>query len=275
MRVEQLVSPPRFRWTTVQRALDVLVDAYNNAQMVALIEEVGSGPEFDGLQSFEKTTPKLRNLLSRACRQEPPRCDADGTPLSDRMVREAARCVPPASGNLGWTDVEIPPRATHAALLNSLAVDGWRVEERMLIPTTSHSLENTRSSLRLAIEARGGAEAATRLDQLERGLDEGHWESANGDARAFLNAIFSIVARDRLDSEDAGLQEGAARKALQTAGFFRTDPRNSQHSFEANFVKALAEMLGSEGAHTGLSDQQTAIFRYAVTILTAEYFLKR
>ena len=75
---EHLVQLHRFLAPTVQRALDLLVSGLTNAMMVALIEEVGCGPEFDRLPSSDRTTPKLRNLLSRVCREIAAASDGHG-----------------------------------------------------------------------------------------------------------------------------------------------------------------------------------------------------
>jgi hypothetical protein len=262
----------RFRWTTIQRALDVLQGAKSNAQMVALIEEVGCGPEFD--KTSERTTPKLRNLLSRACR-ETGRTDPDGTPLGERIVREAVAVMPVPEPAPPWRDEPPHLLPAHQALLHSLAVDGWGVVDGVLSPVTSVPLEEPRDRLRGLLRSLSADEALRRLDQLEKGLDEGHWESANGDARGFLNAVFEVIAERWPATKGQDLREGAARSALQKNGFFKTDPKNPNASVEGDFIRGLAALLGSEGAHTGTSDQATAVFRYATTLIAAEYFLRR
>ena len=161
------------------------------------------------------------------------------------------------------------------AFLNSLAVDGWSAEDGQLIPHTAVPIAEPRSRLRQALHAKSANEALRRLDQLEKGLDEGHWESANGDARGFLNAVFDIIVELHPQTRGKGLKEGAARIRLQEAGFFRPDANDPKKSPEGKFVHALAEMLGSDGAHTGTSDGESATFRYAVAVMTADYFIAR
>lgn len=161
------------------------------------------------------------------------------------------------------------------AFLNSLAVDGWGVADGQLVPHSAVQIERPRSRLRRALSDGTATEALRRLDQLEKGLDEGHWESANSDARGFLNAVFDAIAGWHPQVRGRGLKEGAARARLQEVGFFKPDARDPKKSYEGKFVQALAELLGSDGAHTGASDDHAAIFRYALALLTADYFMGR
>jgi hypothetical protein len=267
----------RFRWITVQRALDLLVadSNFTNAKAVALIEEIGCGPEIDRLPASERTTPKLRNLLSRACREEPPRRDTEGMLLSERIVRVAASYVPRPEPQMPWNMEERSESEPIAAFRNSLAVDGWSVEGGQLVPNTAVALAEPRSRLRRLLKQCGADEALRRLDQLEKGLDEGHWESANGDARGFLNSVFEVIASALPQTRGQDLKEGAARSALQEVGFLRPDPKDNRKSLEGAFVHALASLLGSDGAHTGSSDPDSAVFRYSMTVITGDYFLGR
>lgn len=271
------MAQARFRWVTVQRALDLLVadQKFTNATAIAFIEEIGCGPDADRLSANERTTPKLRNLISRACREEPQRVDTEGSPIGDRVVREAASYIPDPEPPRPWdTQPQTLPLPV-TAFLNSLAVDGWGVQQRQLVPNTAVPIAEQRSRLRKGLEDGGAVEALRRLDQLEKGLDEGHWESANGDARGFLNAVFDTIANRHPQTRGQGLKEGAARVRLQGVGFFKPNARDPKNSHEGKYVQALAELLGSDGAHTGESDEDAAVFRYSIAIVTADYFLAR
>lgn len=262
----------RFRWTTLHRALDVLVLRCSNAQMKSLIEEVGCGPELDRVASTEQSTPKLKNLLSKACRESPPRLDTDGDLLSDRLVREAASRIGDLPEPAPWVQTPAERHPVEAAFERSVLVDGWVLREGALIPSAPVPLEETRTRLRASLEARGAEEPVKRLDQFEKGLDEGHWESANSDARGFLASVFDVIAAEGL-GESA--RDGAARAALQKAGFFRPDPRDATRSLEGKFISSLFDMLGSEGVHTGATEMEVAVYRYAICVITADHFLVR
>lgn len=271
------MAQARFRWVTVQRALDLLVaeQKFTNATAIAFIEEIGCGPDADRLSPSERTTPKLRNLISKACREEPPRKDTEGSLLADRVVREAASYISDPEPTRPWDKQPqtLPPPV--AAFLNSLAVDGWAVQQRQLVPNTAVPIAEQRSRLRKGLQDGDAVEALRRLDQLEKGLDEGHWESANGDARGFLNAVFDMMAERHPQMRGHGLKEGIARARLQEVGFFKPDSRDPKKSHEGKYVQALAELLGSDGAHTGESDGGAAVFRYSIVIITADYFVAR
>ncbi len=250
----------------------MLVFRCSNAQMKSLIEEVGCGPELDRMSSAEQSTPKLKNLLSKACRESPPRLDTDGDLLLDRLVREAASRTGDLPEPSPWETTPVERHPAEAAFERSVLVDGWVLRDGALIPSVPVPLERTRSRLRASLEARGAEEPLKRLDQYEKGLDEGHWESANSDARGFLASVFDVIAAEGL-GETA--RDGAARAALQKAGFFRSDPRDAARSFEGKFISSLFDMLGSEGVHTGATDMEVAIYRYVLCVMTAEHFLAR
>lgn len=262
----------RFRWTTLHRALDVLVLHCSNAQMKSLIEEVGCGPHLDRTPSGEQSTPKLKNLLSKACREAPPRLDTDGNLLSDRLVREAAQRIGNLPEPAPWETAPAERHPVDAAFERSALVDGWVLQDGVLTPSTPVPLEQTRTRLRASLEERGAEESIKRLDQFEKGLDEGHWESANSDARGFLASVFDVVAVEGL-GETA--RDGAARFALQKAGFFRPDPRDASRSLEGKFVSSLFDMLGSEGVHSGATEMEIAVYRYVLCVMTADHFLAR
>jgi hypothetical protein len=95
------------------------------------------------------------------------------------------------------------------------------------------------------------------------------------DIRGFLAALFTAIARDRAGPGEVTGEEGDARKFLQRSGFFKPDPREASKSLEADVVRALFGLLGSEGSHAGASDGDTATYRYAMAVLTADFFLRR
>ncbi len=268
----------RFRWVTVQRALDLLVadQRFTNAKAISFIEEIGCGPDYDRLPQTERSTPKLRNLLSKACREEPIRMDTEGTILSDRVVREAATYIPKLEMPRYWHMKVKPEFSLYVVgFLNTLAVDGWGVVDRQLVPHSPIPIDERRSRLQQALQDAAAIEALQRLDQLEKGLDEGHWESANGDTRGFLNAVFNTIADMLPQTKGLGLKEGAARVKLQEIGFFKPNNMDPKKSYEANIVKELSSLLGSEGAHTGSSDSNSSVFRYHLAVITADHFITR
>lgn len=263
----------RFRWTTIIRAIELLVERSNQASMIAIVEEYGFGDEMDQRRAEDRTTPKLGTMMMSALRRAPDRRDSEGELASESLVRRAARMLDDPAELAAWQSFEETPAA--AALRASLATDGWTVQQHSLVPVTTVPVAELASRLRTALAAKGYTDSETRLRQVEAGLDEGHWESANADIRCFLAALFTAVARDRAGAAEISGEEGEARKFLQRSGFFKPDPRDASKSLEADLVRALFGLLGSEGAHAGASDQDTASYRYPMAALTADFFLRR
>jgi hypothetical protein len=255
----------------MHRALDLLAARRSNAEMVALIEELGCGDEYDRNSAENRTTPKLRNLLAQTVRRFPTRTDTEGNLLADALVREAVQHVPDVDTSpFGSNDQRDRPEV--AEFLRSLSVDGWTVQAGGLMPVAPSPVVDALSRLKSNLRESQFTDALNRLDHIQSGLDEGHWESVNSDIRSFLSAVFSGIAKEGLRQP---LEEGQARKALTEHGFFRKDPRNPTASMEADFIAKLMALLGTEGSHAGASDQETAVYRYSIALLTADYFLAR
>jgi hypothetical protein len=216
----------------------------------------------------------LRNLLSRICREAPARTDTEDERIDNKVVQFAARQVPSEQPRYVW-DQPVQHSAKVQGFLNSLAADGWTVVDGLLAPVAPSPTEPARLRIIDTLERLGAKEALRRLEQVQGALDGGHWESVNASLRGFLNAVFEVIADRWPRTSGKGLREGDARKALEQHGFFRSDPRNTNKSLEGDLIRAMQSLFGSEGSHTGSSDPATAAYRYALAILTADYFLGR
>ncbi|TGX55832.1 hypothetical protein E5A73_01505 [Sphingomonas gei] len=263
----------RFRWTTIIRAIELLVQCSTQAQLIVIIEEFGFGDDMDRRRAEDRTSPKLGTMMISAIRREPNRRDSEGELAPESLVRRAAQLLDDPSDLSPWQTFQEIPAA--AALRVSLATDGWSVRQKLLVPVTAVPVVEVVSRLRAALIDRGYEDADRRLRQVEAGLDEGHWESANADIRGFLAALFTAIAKARAGVGEITGEEGDARKFLQRSGFFKPDPRDAGKSLEAELVRSLFALLGSEGAHAGVSDRDTATYRYAMAALTADFFLQR
>jgi hypothetical protein len=191
----------RFRWATVCRALDLLNSSLSNAEFGRLFEEYGLGQELDASGGHGLTTPKLHTLLLAFLRREPDRRDYEGKLVVEGIVSEAAKHVPDKPEPALWsTHILEEPRHV-INFRNSLAVDGWTVKGRLLVPVTPSPIEMQRSRLRAYLEAPVFDDARNRLDQLEAALDEGNWEAANGITRGFLAALFVAICQQVEESK--------------------------------------------------------------------------
>lgn len=266
----------RFRWITLCRALDVLELFRTNAQFHRLFEEFGLGDDLDAEGGVGLTTPKLHSLLQRLLRRDPGRLDTEGNSVSESLVREAARHVPnlPDEDGYGWETRRIVENPKVTALRNSLAVDGWAVVDETLIPVAPAPLAEPRSRLRDNLDGPLFADARNRLDQLEAALDGGNWEAANGIARGFLAALFVGICQT-MEQAAPPREESDARKHLADIGFFGSSRQAGKPPPEADFVWKMSGMMGTEGVHAGETTPETAVYRYALAMLTADYFLAR
>lgn len=265
-----------FRWITQCRALDVLEVFCTNAQFHRLFEEFGLGDDLDAEGGVGLTTPKLHSRLQRLLRRDPERLDTEGSLVSESLVREAARHVPDVreDDEFHWETKPSFERPETTALRNSLAVDGWAVVNKTLIPTAPLPLTEPRSRLRDILDGAIFSDARSRLDQLEAALDAGNWEAANGVARSFLAALFVAICQI-MEQGAAPREESEARKHLAEIGFFGSTRQPGKTPPEAEFVWKMSGMMGTEGVHAGETTPDTAVYRYALTLLTADYFLTR
>jgi hypothetical protein len=266
----------RFRWITQCRALDVLEVFRTNAQFHRLFEEFGFGDDLDAAGGVGLTTPKLHSLLQRLLRREPDRIDTEGNLVSDSLVREAARHVPdlPEEEAYPWETRRRFEKPEATALRNSLAVDGWAVADQTLIPVAPVPLAEPRTRLRVELDGPMFADASRRLDQLEAALDAGSWEAANGIVRGFLAALFVAICQV-MEQGGSPREETEARKHLVELGFFGGSRQTEKSPPEAEFVWKMSAMMGTEGVHAGETTPATAVYRYALALLTADHFLTR
>lgn len=263
----------RFRWITFCRALDVLEKCCTNAEFNRLFEEHGLGDELDAAGGYGLTTPRVRNLLTSIIRRNPDRRDTENGLVYDVLVREAAKRCPDQKRN-AFTDAHRNELSMFTSFRDSLAVDGWVIEKGVLIPTAPVALQDQRSRLRQSLAEPYFAEPLSRLDQYEAALDGGNWETANGAGRGFLAALFVAICQ-KAEGATVPREETDARTTLQKLGFFASGRQDDKKSPEAEFVWKMSGMMGTEGVHAGASTQETASFRYALSLLTADYFVQR
>jgi hypothetical protein len=264
----------RFRWITLCRALDVLEHALSNAQFGRLFEEYGFGRELDAVGGISLTTPKLHSHLLTFLGRDPTRLDSEGNLIVESMIGEAARHVPDPPKKAPWPSSVNAETPDVTAFRNSLAVDGWSVHGGVILPVAPVPIEEQRSRLREYLAAPLFDDARNRLDQLEMALDAGNWEAANGITRGFLAALFVAICQ-QAEPGITPREESDARKRLAQIGFFAPGRQADRPSPESEFVWKMSAMMGTEGVHAGASTQETAVFRYAIAVLTADYFLTR
>lgn len=267
----------RFRWITICRALDVLEKCLNNAPFLRLFEEYGLGDDLEADKGYSLTTPRLHGLLLKYLRRSPDRRDTEGNLVSEEMVRQAARHVgdlTPMAPLFPGKPKYLPEKPEITAFRDSLAVDGWTVQNQTLVLVAPVPFDEPRSRLRSNLNEPVFNDARSRLDQLEAALDGGNWEAANGIARGFLAALFVAICQST-SGEVAPREESAARRHLTEVGFFGATRQGDKNPPEADFVFKMSAMMGTEGVHAGETTPEKAAYRYALALLTADHYLDR
>lgn len=247
-----------------------------NASFLRLFEEYGLGKDLDAAKGYSLTTPRLQGLMLKHLRSNPDSRDTEGNLISEGMVREAARCGRDVESgyDFSFDSASYIENADITAFRNSLTVDGWTVENKTLVPVAPVPLESARSRLKKNLEQPGFNEARSRLDQFEAALDGGNWEAANGIGRGFLAALFVAICQS-FENGASPREESAARKHLVDHGFFGSSREAGKTSPEGEFVFKMSGMMGTEGVHAGETTPETATYRYALALLTADYYLSR
>ena len=143
-----------------------------------------------------------------------------------------------------------------------------------MLPTAPIPIQDQRSRLRNNLSSPQFCEPLSRLEQYETALDAGNWEAANGIGRGFLAALFVGICQVA-EKSTVAREESGARKTLEEIGFFAPSRQDKRGSAEAEFVYKLSGLMGTEGVHVGMSTQGTATYRYAISVLTADYYMDR
>src|SRR3989442_499061 len=86
------------------------------------------------------------------------------------------------------------------------------------------------------------------LAQAESALSRREWESANGQIRSCLEALFDSVVAIRLSTDKRG---GEGRRELEARGVLRQR--------EARLVQHFMTIAGEKGSHAGTSNEDKSI----------------
>jgi hypothetical protein len=113
------------------------------------------------------------------------------------------------------------------------------------------------------------------LDEAIGSHTTGSWGATNGQLRSFFEGLLDDIASRLRPNQAPQLPSSENRRALLAQiGFLST--ARSEWAMEGNsYVKGLYKMLHTEGAHPGISDEETATFRLQIVLVTARAFLRR
>ena len=151
----------------------------------------------------------------------------------------------------------------------ALRVDGLDLVEGRIAPfLTPHVQPEVEQGLLEARLSSVGFEVA--LNHFSQSVDNAarsQWESANGDIRAFLDALCSELAANLHKGPGEPPTGGAARQFLQKQGFLNKE--------EAQLLKSLFDVLHGEGSHPGTSSSDDCHRRRLMAVSLANYYLDR
>jgi hypothetical protein len=117
--------------------------------------------------------------------------------------------------------------------------------------------------------------ALGHLQQAQTNCRDGNWAAANAMVRSCYETVL-IFINDKLQPQNPTTSGGDAITKLTAFGFFREDINEVDRQRQTlGFIGGLWKMLHPHGSHPGLSEEEDSTFRYHVSLVTLNYYLKR
>jgi hypothetical protein len=163
---------------------------------------------------------------------------------------------------------------------NSLKRDGYIVEWNTIKKLLPEEIEEakTESELIVALKKLNFHESIGHLKQAIENHSQGNWASANSQFRTFMESLLIEITKFLLP----GNQVKTAAQAIKALGETASPPFLSvelneypKAKNEASFTYGLWKRLHPDGSHPGLSDEDDCSFRYQISIVFANYLLRR
>lgn len=165
----------------------------------------------------------------------------------------------------------------YPSLFNTLLRDGYKVEDFKISRTIPVELENSNipDELKSNLSFFELTTALWHLEQAQLNYKDGNWAAANAMIRSCFESVL-IYINARLNPQKPALTGGNAIDNLTNSGFFRKDLNEAdKHQQAYGFIGGLWKMLHPDGSHPGLSQEEDSTFRYHVTLVALNYYLKR
>lgn len=152
-------------------------------------------------------------------------------------------------------------------LIESLRTDGFDLIDERIVATTPipAALAPQISQLARDLEERGFNVTLRHYDQAVHSFVDGNLEASNGQLRSALEALLAGLCEE-LTGMRPGHPQGAIDRLFNT-GHLDGD--------EAQLLKDLIGISNTHGAHSGLSNDEEAIFRLHFTTAAIRYLLTR
>lgn len=169
---------------------------------------------------------------------------------------------------------------THKELANSLKRDGYTIVGKTIKKLLPLEIE----------EAKIESELSKSLTELHFGVSKGHleqaitnhtqsnWASANSQFRTFIESLLIEICNKLLPDQNSRTASQAIKILGETVNpAFLTKDLNEypKDKDSDSLVYGLWTRLHPNGSHPGLSDEDDSTFRYHLTIVFANYLLRR
>jgi hypothetical protein len=163
---------------------------------------------------------------------------------------------------------------------HNLKRDGYIVEGKTIKKLLPSEIEEakTESELFMAIEKYKFEVSKGHLTQAILNHSQGNWASANSQFRTFIESLLIGINNYLLPGSQVTTAAQAIRALAETANppFLSKDlneyPKDKNSD---SFVYGLWTRLHPNGSHPGLSDEDDSSFRYHISIVFANYLLRR
>ncbi|MES2836827.1 MAG: hypothetical protein V4667_04850 [Bacteroidota bacterium] len=163
---------------------------------------------------------------------------------------------------------------------HNLKRDGYIVEGRAIKKLLPAEIEEakTESELFIAIDKYNFQVSKGHLNQAILNHSQGNWASANSQFRTFIESILTEINNFLLPGNQTVTAAQAIKTLAETANppFLSKDLNEYPSDKDSDsFVYGLWTRLHPDGSHPGLSDEDDSSFRYHISIVFANYLLRR
>jgi len=168
----------------------------------------------------------------------------------------------------------------HKELANCLKRDGYTIEEKTIKKLLPEEITEAKieSELMASLDKYGFSVSKGHLTQGISNHSQSNWASANSQFRTFTESLLTEINNFLLPGNPATTAAQAIKKLAETVNppFLSKDLNEYPSDKDSDsFVYGLWTRLHPDGSHPGLSDEDDCSFRYHISIVFANYVLRR
>ncbi|SFU09574.1 hypothetical protein [Mesorhizobium sp. YR577] len=274
---------------------------FNRMTVVAAAEVISAFSSHDDMEVLEvewdvsgrygtsSKSGRVAGLSKIAVEENPEVMTAAGrVSLARALIERAIKAPVKVKGSESWkklvaglrfdgfeivdTITETPPQRPWGSARTETTV-----ELRRMLPSgvPGADFREAESEVEMLLDRHGFDVAKGHLKRAISAFSRGEWSSANGELRNFYESYLNEIA-DKLGY--AGSDNSKAKRDFLGGGanppFLLVD-YNEWDSQKTQYTQALMNRLHPHGGHPGLSEEEDAMFRLQITLVTARLFLRR